>query len=1053
MNNATPTLTKSSTYAELHCISNFSFLRGASRPEELVETAIALGYSALAITDECSMAGVVRAYGKAKELLSKECSDAAGNQPPDFRLIIGSEFELEGDGFRLVALARTFPGYRSLCTLISESRRSAEKGHYDLTREMLERTDFSCCSLILVPPYYPQKRDRLLPYFDWFKQLAPDGHIALELHYGQYDHQHRNWLIRTSEQTGIPLVATGDVHMHQRQRRALQDVLTCVRHGCTLDTAGRRLFPNGERYLRHPDALRATYPKDTLAASVAIAQQCTFDMSELNYRYPREIVPDGISPSAYLRQLTFEGVRWRWPQGVDDAVIDQINHELELVSDMRYEQYFLTVYDVVRFARERRILCQGRGSAANSAVCFCLGITEVDPSRTSMLFERFISRERDEPPDIDVDFEHERREEVIQYIYEKYGRDRAAIAATVSCYRKRSAIRDIGKVLGLQQEQIDALSKSLAWWDGSDVIGERLQEMGFDAKSLLFKRFAWLLEQILGFPRHLSQHVGGFVIADETLATLVPVENAAMPDRTIIQWDKDDLEELGLLKVDVLALGMLTAIRKCFDLIHAYTGVRHTMASIPPNDTATYDMICRADTMGVFQIESRAQMSMLPRLRPRNYYDLVIEVAIVRPGPIQGGMVNPYLKRRQGIEPVTYPNMELKRVLQRTLGVPVFQEQVMEIAMVAAGFSAGEADHLRRSMAAWRRVGAVTRFRDQLIEGMMNKGYDQEFAESIFKQIEGFGEYGFPESHAASFALLVYVSCWLKCHEPAAFLCAMLNSQPLGFYDPSDLTQDARRHGVQVLPVDINLSEWDHTLIKGDDGNAAVRLGFRLVNRLSRNGGDQLLAARAKSLFVSATDLVHRSGINHADQQALAIAGALEPISGDRHHAQWDLLGVESLPGLLKDASASEAPLQLPLPTEGENIVADYMGTGLTLGRHPLALLREKLRKKRILNSDEWSQVANGRHARVAGIIKVRQRPGSASGVLFMTLEDETGSINVVIWPQVVDTFRREVLGATMVSVAGVTQREGDVVHLIARKIEDLSWMLGSLATHSRNFH
>ena len=1075
---------KTNHYAELHCLSNFSFLRGASRPEELVETAIRLGYQALAITDECSMAGVVRAWGKLRDLrkepdsfFTAAATDSAATPavseqaPPDrksidnFRLIIGSEFALD-DGFRLVALARSFPGYRSLCTLISSARRAAEKGSYEITREMLDQTDFSQCCLILIPPYYPrnvrphsspeqtpQTRESLTAYFQWFQTLAPDGHIGLELHYGQYDHQHRNWLTRISEQTGLPLVACGDVHMHERKRRALQDVLTCIRHNCTLDAAGRRLFPNGEHHLRSLQAISATYSQPFIEASVAIAAQCTFELSELSYRYPREVVPEGMSAGAYLRKLTYEGVHWRWPEGVNDNVIEQIEYELTLIREMQYEQYFLTVYDIVHFARSRGILCQGRGSAANSSVCFCLGITEVDPSRTSMLFERFISKERDEPPDIDVDFEHERREEVIQYIYQKYGRERAALAATVVSYRKRSAIRDIGKVLGLQQEQIDALSKSLAWWDGPDVIVTRLQEMGFDADSALFKRFAWLLEQILGFPRHLSQHVGGFVISDETLATLVPVENAAMPDRTIIQWDKDDLEELGLLKVDVLALGMLTAIRKCFDLIHDYRQIKHTMSSIPPDDTATYDMICRADTMGVFQIESRAQMSMLPRLRPRNYYDLVIEVAIVRPGPIQGGMVNPYLLRRQGKEPVTYPNIALKRVLQRTLGVPVFQEQVMEIAMVAAGFTAGQADQLRRSMAAWRRVGAVSRFRDPLIQGMLDKGYDQEFAEAIFKQVEGFGEYGFPESHAASFALLVYVSCWLKCHEPAAFLCAMLNSQPLGFYDPSDLTQDARRHGVDVLPADINQSVWDHKLVPGKNDEPAVRLGLRLVSKLSKTGAEKVLAAREKKPFDNAEDLVRRSGINQGDQQALAIAGTLASISGDRHQAQWDLLGVEQLPGLLEHCSVAEPQIQLPLPTEGEDIVADYMGLGLTLGRHPLALLREKLARKRILNSAQWAEVPNGRHVKLAGIIKVRQRPGSASGVLFMTLEDETGHVNVVVWPQTVETFRSEVLGASMVCVAGVTQREGEVVHLIARKIEDLSWMLGSLGTRSRNFH
>lgn len=1059
-----PTGPDNTFYAELHCLSNFSFLRGASRPEELVEAAVEAGYSALAITDECSMAGVVRAWARTLELeKAHEEIHGAGTFP--FQLIIGTEFLLD-DGFKLIALACRFEGYRSLCQLISDARRAAEKGSYEITREMIEATNFENCSLILAPPYYPapgQQRYSLDPWFDWFAELATNracsAHVALELHYAQFDQQHRNWLQRSCEakthRAAIPMVASGDVHMHNRQRRALQDVVTCIRHNCNLDEAGRRLFPNGERYLRNEFALRATYPAALLQESLTIAACCNFRLGDLSYRYPREVVPQNLTPENYLRQLTLEGLKWRWPEGASPDVVQQIEYELALIHEMQYEQYFLTVYDIVRFARSRSILCQGRGSAANSAVCFALGITEVDPTRTRLLFERFISKERNEPPDIDVDFEHERREEVIQYIYEKYGRDRAALAATVVSYRKRSAVRDIGKVLGLQEEQITALSKSMAWWDGPQIIGERLQEMGFDADSHLFKRFAWLLEQILGFPRHLSQHVGGFVIADETLATLVPVENASMPDRTVIQWDKDDLEELGLLKVDVLALGMLTAIRKCFDLLADFKGVRHSMASIPANDTPTYDMICRADTMGVFQIESRAQMSMLPRLRPRNYYDLVIEVAIVRPGPIQGGMVNPYLKRRQGTEPVSYPNMELKQVLERTLGVPVFQEQVMEIAMVAAGFSAGEADQLRRSMAAWRRVGSVSRFRDAMIGGMLEKGYDQEFAEAVFRQVEGFGEYGFPESHAASFALLVYVSCWLKCHEPAAFLCAMLNSQPLGFYDPSDLTQDAKRHGVTVLAVDINESEWDHQLIAVDPALKVpgVRLGFRLVAKLSRSGADAILDARRQAAFHSAEDLVRRSGINQRDSQALAIAGALESISGNRHQAQWDLLGIEQLGGILKNASARERNLELPLPTEGENIVADYMSTGLTLGRHPLALLRDKLKQKRILSSAEWREVPDGRYTRLAGIIKVRQRPGTATGIVFMTLEDETGHVNVVCWNTVVENFRREILGATMVAVYGETQRAGEVVHLIARKIEDLSWMLGELSTHSRNFH
>ncbi len=1070
-------------YAELHCVSNFSFLRGASRPEELIETAATLGYSAIAITDDCSMAGVVRAWTKACAINQA----AAENPSPNthkikadkinaIKMIVGSEFKLD-DGFRLVALANTFDGYRGLCTLISRARRAASKGEYELTRDMLDNADFQHCTLILVPPTFNPNTKQpatdhtgINAWFAWFTSLRqrtanitqyPHGHpltigyLALELHYEQHDQHHYHWLVSTAARYGLTLVACGDVHMHQRQRRALQDVVTCVRHHCTLATAGKHLFPNGERHLRHPDALRATYPASTLQTTLDIAAACTFTLDEITYQYPHEIVPPGSSPTAYLRKLTYRGLQWRWPDGAEQWIIDQIEHELELIRDMQYEQYFLTVNDIVLFARSKGILCQGRGSAANSTVCYCLGITSVDPTCTGLLFERFISRERNEPPDIDVDFEHERREEVIQYIYGKYGRDRAAIAATVSSYRKKSAIRDIGKVLGIEQEQIDALSKSLAWWDGTDVISERLQDMGFDANSPLLKRFAWLLEQLLGFPRHLSQHVGGFVIAEETLATLVPVENAAMPDRTIIQWDKDDLEELGLLKVDILALGMLTAIRKCFDLLQQHKGVTYSLATIPQDDTKTYDMICRADTMGVFQIESRAQMSMLPRLRPRNYYDLVIEVSLVRPGPIQGGMVNPYLRRRQGLEPVVYPNGELEAVLKRTLGVPVFQEQVMEIAMVAAGFSAGEADRLRRSMAAWRRVGTVAKFRDQLVGGMLKKGYDEAFAESIFNQVKGFGEYGFPESHAASFALLVYVSCWLKCHEPAVFLCAMLNSQPLGFYDPSDLTQDAKRHGVAVLPVDINLSEHDHTLVPAPHhpDTLQVRFGFRLVSGLSRQGIEHILGARQARVFDNVADLVSRSGINRGDQEALAAAGALASISSHRHQAQWDVLGVEQLPGLLAGASANEPQIQLPIPSEGEDIIADYLSTGLTLRRHPLALLRPKLSEHRIVSYERWLNTPNGRTACLAGLVKVRQRPGTASGVIFLTLEDETGQSNIIVWPAVAEQYRREVLNASMIAVLGVTQREGEVSHLIARKIEDLSWMIGELSTHSRNFH
>ncbi len=1043
-------------YAELHCLSNFTFLRGASRPEELVEAASSLGYQALAITDECSMAGVVRAHTQAKK--------------SGLKLIIGTELALD-HGFKLVLLARNHDGYTSLCSLITDARRNAEKGEYLVPDGRFEQLATAHCIAILAPPRLVAE-DTGNDMLQWFSQTFQHGWLALTLLHDRTDRAHTQHILSLAKRQGLPVVACGDVHMHSRQRRALQDIVTCIRENCTLQNAGRKLYPNGERHLRNRQSLSLIYPYSALQETIRIASLCDFSLDELRYEYPHELVPHGINSSDYLRKLTYAGIRQRWPDGPSDEVIEQIERELTLIRELSYEHYFLTVQDIVRFARENGILCQGRGSAANSAVCFCLGITEVDPMRMSMLFERFISKERNEPPDIDVDFEHERREEVIQYIYGKYGRHRTALAATVISYRRRSAIRDVGKVLGLQEEQIDALAKSMAWWDGNDLIPERLTEMGFAADSPLMKRFAWLLDQILGFPRHLSQHVGGFVISHNALASLVPVENASMPDRTVIQWDKDDLEDLGLLKVDVLALGMLTAIRKCFTLLHEHRGVRYGMSTVPAEDPATYHMIQQADTIGVFQIESRAQMSMLPRLRPANFYDLVIEVAIVRPGPIQGGMVNPYLKRRQGLEPVTYPNAALEKVLERTLGVPVFQEQVMELAMVAAGFSAGEADELRRSMAAWRRVGTVERFRERLLEGMHSKGYDDEFADAVFRQIRGFGEYGFPESHAASFALLVYVSAWLKCHEPAAFCCALLNSLPMGFYSPSDLVADARRHGVKVNEIDINESEHDHTLhalpeslpdneprtrqsLQPPGTDLSIRLGLRLVKNLSRNGIERLLHERYQSgPYRTVEELIRRTRLNSRDQQALAACGALKSISGNRHRAHWDLLGVEQLPGMLNDASSPDIPQQLPLITEGEDIVADYQSFGFTLGRHPLALLRKQLRAKRIATTREWlDNTADGRFARIAGLVKVRQRPGSAKGVIFMTTEDETGLANIVIWQNVVERCRKAVIGSRLVVISGTTQREGQVVHLIAKSVEDYTWMLGDLTTNSRDFH
>ncbi|MGI9263167.1 MAG: error-prone DNA polymerase, partial [Woeseiaceae bacterium] len=809
----------SSGYVELHALSNFTFLRGASHPEELVETAAKLGYEALAITDECSVSGIVRAHSAAKEFGLR-------------KLIIGSEFSLQS-GRKLVVLAQNRNGYAELGRLISNARRAAEKGRYELLRTAFE-DGLPDCLVLWVPD-----QDFTLDVEDhWIRETFRDRlWIAVELLADGRQQEQLAKLCEEGRRLKLPLVACGDVHMHRRTRRILQDALTAIRHGTTVDNAGFMLHQNGERHLRSLEVLQRIYPPELLAETVRIANAIDFSLDELRYEYPAELIPDGETPATYLRQLTEEGMQRRWPDGVPHKVTSLVEHELALIADLNYESYFLTVYDIVAFAPSQNILCQGRGSAANSAVCFCLGITEVDPARMEMLVERFISKERNEPPDIDVDFEHERREEVIQYIYAKYGRERAALAATVITYRPRSALRDIGKVLGLSDLQVSRLSRSMQWWDGHKVDDSRILEAGLDPDSPVMRRLLYLVRELVGFPRHLSQHVGGFVISDAPLHELVPIENAAMPDRTVIQWEKNDLEELGLLKVDVLGLGMLTAIRRSFDLIRDFSGVQYTLATVPAEDPSVYDMICDGDTMGVFQIESRAQMAMLPRLKPRCYYDLVIEVAIIRPGPIQGDMVHPYLRRRNGEEAVDYPSDAVKGVLQRTLGVPIFQEQVMQLAVVAAGFTPGEADRLRRAMAAWKRRGGLDAFENKLISGMRERGYDEEFARQIFRQIEGFGEYGFPESHSASFALLVYVSCWLKRHTPAAFTCALLNSQPMGFYSASQLVQDVKRHEVAVRPVDINHSNWDCSLESDDEGSATLRLGLRMVKGLSEEAG------------------------------------------------------------------------------------------------------------------------------------------------------------------------------------------------------------------------
>ena len=1030
-------------YAELHALSNFTFLRGASHPEELVAQADALGYTALAVTDACSLSGIVRAHAAAKSA--------------SLKLITGAEFQLE-DGPRLVLHALSRRGYAGLCRLITAARRAAPKGDYRLTAGMVQdiaagdegRTLTDCTALWL-----PGNDFSLGDDADWLTGLFPGRlWIAAELFPDGMHRLRLEALRRTSARYGLPLVAAGDVHMHCRERRALQDTLTAVRLKTTVHEAGYALHANAERHLRRRAVLEAVYPAPLLAETLAIAERVDFSLDELAYEYPRELVPEHETPAGWLARLTWQGAARRWPDGVPASTRAQVEHELALIAELNYEPYFLTVYDIVNWAREHAILCQGRGSAANSAVCFCLGITEVDPARQSTLFERFISKERNEPPDIDVDFEHQRREEVIQYIYSKYGRDRAALAATVICYRPRSAMRDVGKALGLADLQVDRLARSMQWWDGDVVDPERVRDAGLDPHNPLIARLIGLVSALIGFPRHLSQHVGGFVISEGRLDELVPVENASMPERTVIQWEKDDLEALGLLKVDVLGLGMLSAIRRCFDLIAVHHDRRYTLATVPAEDRATYDMICKADTMGVFQIESRAQMSMLPRLRPRNFYDLVIEVAIIRPGPIQGDMVHPFLRRRNGEEPVTYPSPEVEGVLERTLGVPIFQEQVMELAVVAAGFSPGEADSLRRAMAAWKRKGGLGPFEEKLKRGMHERGYSERFANQIFEQIKGFGNYGFPESHSASFALLVYVSCWLKRHYPAAFICALINSQPMGFYSASQLTQMVRRnHGVEVRPVDVRHSHWDCTLEPCEEGGPALRLGLRLVKGFGDVAAERLQRVREGQGFRTVQEMATRAQLNRAELGALAAANALSRLAGHRHLARWQVAGVERQDDLLKGIEVREATPVLRAPSEAQDIVADYQHLGLTLGRHPMALLRSRFEGHGFLTADALVDCADGRPVQVAGIVVTRQRPGSANGVNFVTLEDETGYINLVIWQDLAETQRRVLVGARLMAAAGTVQKQGDVIHVVARELRDYNSLLGELTTVSRDFH
>jgi len=1079
-------------YAELDCLSNFTFLTGASHPEELVRTAAELGYRAIALADDCSLAGVVRAWREARR--------------HGLHLIIGSRFRPRGQAFELIILARDHDGHGALSRLITRARLRSPKGQYHFTLEDLWTTaepapepapepavrnpavqeaaasatasaqpqhtvPLPGCLLILKPDY-----DAPAACLPALEQLQPAfrGRLWLGLYLPQGDHdaRHRHALTGWAGTLDLPLVALGGVQMHRRSRQPLHDTLCAIRTGRPIVRCGTELRPNAEHALRSRLRLANLYPAQALAQTLVIARQCIFSLDTLRYQYPEANVPPGVAASQYLRDECLAGAARRYPGGLTPSARRQLDDELSLVCELGYEAYFLTVYDLVRHARRQGILCQGRGSAANSMICYCLGITEVDPIARDLLFARFISRERGEPPDIDVDFEHQRREEIIQYVYDTYGRDHAALTAVVITYRRRSALRDTGKALGIAPDRVEQAARTLRHTSDPAVMRDTLQALCPEQGSL----WATLASELTGFPRHLSQHPGGFVIARQRLDALVPLENAAMPGRSVIQWDKDDLDTMGLLKVDILALGILSALRECARWVLWRRRRPWALADIPWDDPDTFAMIRKADTVGVFQIESRAQMSMLPRLQPRCFHDLVIQVAIVRPGPMQGGMVHPYLRRRQGLEAADYPSPAIRQILERTLGIPIFQEQAMRLSMVAAGFSAGEADQLRRSMAAWRRTGEIAAFHDRLRAGMAQNGYSADFAESLIRQLDGFGEYGFPESHAASFARLAWISAWLKCHEPEAFLVALLNAQPMGFYAPSQLVQDARRHGVVILPVDVRHSQAGATLeypvespstppwhaappgALADPGKPAarpaVRLGLQQVRGLSHTAMQAIVACRDSAPIRSIQDLAARAGLDAGAMRALAAANAFAGLAAHRGEAHWQA-ALPRPPGLLRTAPLAEGPPpDLPSPDEGENLVADYAALGLTLGRHPLALLRQELARRGFRTAAELTgQYPDRRLARGCGLVTTRQRPHTAHGTVFITLEDETGPLNVILHAREADRQHATLVGARLMGVYGIWQRQQGVCHLIGRRLVDLSPLLGQLSTHSRDFH
>ena len=1032
----------SPAYAELQVTSNFTFLRGAAHPEEMAARAAEIGLAAIAITDRNSLAGVVRAHLAARET--------------GIRLVVGARLDFT-DAPSLLCLPTDRAAYGRLSRLITLGRRRAPKGECHISLlDFLEHAQNQIA--IVLPP------ETGLPDMDFATHLGTLVRALPECCYlaGQNllrggDQRRLAALTALAEDRGAPLVATNDVHYHRAARRDAQDVLSAVREHRTVETAGFHLFPNAERHLKSADHMARLFHRypDAIARTIHIADACRFDLGELIYEYPDDEAPPGVSPQEQLTRLTWEGAHKRYPEGISKKVRSQINHELALIDQLNYANYFLTVYDIVRFAKSQGILCQGRGSAANSAVCYCLGITAIDPVRMDLLFERFVSTERNEPPDIDVDFEHERREEVIQYIYNKYGRDRAGLAATVIHYRGRSAMRQVAKAMGLTRDVEDTLATMTKMRRRSAMDDSHVREAGLDPNETRLAHSLRIAREIIGFPRHLSQHVGGFVITRGRLDELVPVANAAMEDRTTIEWDKDDLDALGILKVDVLGLGMLTCIRKAFTLIERHYGKSYDLASVPKEDPAVYDMLCQADTIGVFQVESRAQMSMLPRLKPREFYDLVIEVAIVRPGPIQGDMVHPYLRRRDGKEEIDYQKDELRAVLEKTYGVPLFQEQAMRIAIVAAGFTPSEADQLRRAMATFRRLGTIHKYRDRMVEGMVDRGYDRAFSERCFKQIEGFGDYGFPESHAASFALLVYISSWLKCHYPAVFTCALLNSQPMGFYAPAQLVRDARNHGVEVRPVDVNHSDWDCTLEPADDDRTALRLGLRQIKGLGKKLAGTLTAARDAGNarpFSDVDDLWRRSKLTPSAIGRLAGADALGSMGLTRRRALWDArrLNPDQLPLFTEMGEGIIEPdVTLPVMAPGEEVSHDYAAIRLSLKHHPLALLRAELDPENVIPSAQLAETENGKQVTIAGLVITRQRPGTASGVIFATLEDETGVANVIVWPKLFERYRRETLGAKLLCITGELQREGIVIHVIAKKMRDLTHRLVDLANET----